>query len=147
MTLPGAPMIYYGDEYGEYGGVDPNNRVNWRGDSSALSNDEKATLAWTRKVGTARKDLPAMRRGAYVPIFNTNSDVLVFARHDNDDNVALVAISRLTSSTTVTVALPPSLQLADDTTLHDHLGGADVPATDGSVSITINAQRAAILAP
>ena len=88
-----------------------------------------------------------MRRGAYVPIFNTNSDVLVFARHDNDDNVALVAISRLTSSTTVTVALPPSLQLADDTTLHDHLGGADVPATDGSVSITINAQRAAILAP
>ena len=147
MTLPGAPMIYYGDEYGEYGGVDPNNRVNWRGDSSALSNDEKATLAWTRKVGTARKDLPAMRRGAYVPIFNTNSDVLVFARQDNDGNVALVAISRLTSSTTVTVALPPSLQLAEGTTLQDHLGGTDVVVTSGTITVSLGAQSAAILAP
>ena len=88
-----------------------------------------------------------MRRGAYVPIFNTHSDVLVFARQDNDGNVALVAISRLTSSTTVTVALPPSLQLAEGTTLQDHLGGTDVVVTSGTITVSLGAQSAAILAP
>ena len=23
LTTPGAPLLYYGDEYGEYGGADP----------------------------------------------------------------------------------------------------------------------------
>ena len=26
LTTPGAPLLYYGDEYGEYGGADPDNR-------------------------------------------------------------------------------------------------------------------------
>jgi neopullulanase len=148
MTLPGAPMIYYGDEYGEIGGVDPNNRVNWRGDSAPLSTDEAATLAWSRKVGTARRALPALRRGAYVSVYNTNEDVLIFARQDTAGDVALVAISRLTTPTTVTAQLPASLNIANNATLHDHLGGADVTVSGtGSITVTIAAQSAAILAP
>ena len=147
MTLPGAPMLYYGDEYGETGSVDPNNRVNWRGDSGTLSSDEQATLAWTQLVGTARKTLPALRRGAYVPVYNTNEDVLVFARQDTANDVALVAISRLTSSTSVATTIPTSLGLADGTVLHDHLGGPDVTITNGSINLTLDAQSAAILAP
>ena len=27
LGLPGAPLVYYGDEYGQYGGADPNNRL------------------------------------------------------------------------------------------------------------------------
>jgi glycosidase len=147
LGVPGAPMVYYGDEYGEYGGVDPNNRVNWRGDSTTLSADEQATLAFVRKLGTARRDLVAMRRGGYVPVYNTSQDVLVFARQDAAGNVALVAISRLTTPTTVTTALPPSLGIADGTTLHDHMGGPDVPVSAGAITVTIGAQSAAILAP
>jgi glycosidase len=26
LGLPGAPLLYYGDEYGQWGGADPNNR-------------------------------------------------------------------------------------------------------------------------
>ena len=147
MTLPGAPMLYYGDEYGEIGGVDPNNRVNWRGDSNTLSTDEQATLAWTQQVGTARKTLPALRRGAYVPVYNTDENVLVFARQDPAGDVALVAISRLATSTSVTTTLPAALNLANNTVLHDHLGGPDVTITNGSITVTLNAQSAAILAP
>ncbi|HEY4244484.1 MAG TPA: alpha-amylase family glycosyl hydrolase [Kofleriaceae bacterium] len=147
MTLPGAPMIYYGDEYGETGGVDPNNRVNWRGGSSSLSADEQATLAWSRKVGTARKDLQALRRGAYVSVYNTNEDVLVFARQDSDGNVALVAMNRLGTPTTISAPLPASLNLANGTVLHDHMGGANVTVVGGSISVTLGAQSAAILAP
>ena len=147
MTLPGAPMIYYGDEYGERGGVDPNNRVDWRGDSNTLSADEQATLAWARKVGTARHQLAALRRGAYVPVYNSDENVLIFARQDSVGDVALVAISKLTTSTTVTVPLPQTLALADGTVLHDALGGPDVTVTGGSITVTVGAQSAAILAP
>ncbi|HUJ61929.1 MAG TPA: alpha-amylase family glycosyl hydrolase [Kofleriaceae bacterium] len=147
MTLPGAPMLYYGDEYGEIGGVDPNNRVDWRGDSGALSADENATLAWARAVGTARRALPALRRGAYVSVYNTDENVLIFARQDTSGDVALVAISRLATPTTVTASLPASLGLPSGTTLHDHLGGPDVPVTNNAITVTLGAQSAAILAP
>jgi glycosidase len=147
MTLPGAPMLYYGDEYGETGGVDPNNRVNWRGDSGTLSADEQATLAWTQLVGTARRALPALRRGKYVSVYNTDENVIVFARQDGAGDVALVAISRLASATQVTAALPASLGLATGTVLHDHLGGPDVTVMAGAITVTLGAQSAAILAP
>ena len=147
MTLPGAPMLYYGDEYGEVGGVDPNNRVNWRGASSALSADEQATLAWTRLVGTARKELPALRRGNYVSVYNTDEDRLVFARQDQAGDVALVAMSRLTTGTTITTPIPAALGIANNTVLHDRLGGPDVTVANGAITVTLGAQSAAILAP
>jgi glycosidase len=147
LGLPGAPMVYYGDEYGEYGGVDPNNRVNWRGDSASLSTDEQATLAFTQQLGPARQSLVAMRRGAYVPVYNTDQDVLVFARQTAQGDVALEAISRLASQATVTTALPPNLGLADGTTLHDRMGGPDAQVAGGTITITIAPQSAAILAP
>ncbi|HEY8088666.1 MAG TPA: alpha-amylase family glycosyl hydrolase, partial [Polyangiaceae bacterium] len=147
LGLPGAPMLYYGDEYGEYGGVDPNNRVNWRGDSGALSADEQATLAFVSKLGQARRELVAMRRGAYVPVYAGSQDVLVFARQTPQGDVALEAISRLTTPTSITTALPPALALADGTTLHDRMGGPDVHVTAGTVSLTLGPRSAAILAP
>ena len=147
LGLPGAPMVYYGDEYGEYGGVDPNNRVDWRGDSASLSADEQATLAFVQKLGQARRSLVAMRRGGYVPVYNTDQDVLVFARQTAQGDVALEAISRLGSPITVTTALPPNLGLADGTTLHDSMGGPDVQVSGGTITITLGAQSAAIFAP
>ena len=34
LTTPGAPLLYYGDEYGEYGGADPDNRHMYRDSSN-----------------------------------------------------------------------------------------------------------------
>ena len=34
LTTPGAPLLYYGDEYGEYGGADPDNRHMYRNEDS-----------------------------------------------------------------------------------------------------------------
>ncbi len=151
LGQPGAPMIYYGDEYGQWGGVDPNNRMDWRGDGANLSSDESATLAFTRKLGAARRELVAMRRGAYVPVYDTSADVLVFARQTPAGDVALVAINRLDTPATVAFSLPPSLNLPMGTTLHDHLGGPDVSVQGSALAATatlaIQAQGAAILAP
>jgi neopullulanase len=147
LGQPGAPLLYYGDEYGQWGGVDPNNRMDWRGDSGQLSADEQATLAFTQKLGQARRNLTAMRRGAYVPVYNTDANVLVFARQDTAGDVALEAISRLDTPTSVTTALPASLGIQDGTTLHDQMGGPDVAVTGGVITVSLGAQGAAILAP
>jgi glycosidase len=146
LTIPGAPFMYYGDEYGEWGGVDPNNRVTWRGDSTSLSANEMASLAYTQQLGAAKRSLVALRRGAYVPIFS-NPTQLLFARQTTANDVALVALTTATAGTTFTAALPAALPVAEGATLHDRLGGPDVTVTHGTVTLTLPAWGAAILAP
>jgi glycosidase len=145
LGLPGAPLIYYGDEYGQYGGVDPNNRLTWRGDG-ILSADEQATLTYMRMLGQARKNLVALRRGAYRPVYSTET-TLVYGRQDDAGDVALVALSTASTSTTFTATLPVTMPLTNGTTMHDSLGGPDVVVTGGAVTLTLAASGAAILAP
>jgi glycosidase len=133
LTSPGAPLLFQGDEYGDWGGSDPNNRSFYR---TALDADESSTLTWTRALGTARKELPALRRGDYTSLYSTE-DVLVFLRKSGND-FALVALAR--TPQTVQVPWP----LAAGMTLHDRLGGPDV-TTASQISLTVNG--AAIYAP
>jgi glycosidase len=146
LGQPGAPMIYYGDEYGEWGGADPNNRHDWRGDSNALSLDEQTTLALTRKLGQARKSLVALRRGAYVHVF-ASEPVVVFARVTAQGDVALVGINKTSTPQPVTFSLPPSLGLKDGAQLTDYLGGSGVQVAGQSLTVTLPAWGQAIWAP
>jgi glycosidase len=145
LGIPGAPLIYYGDEYGQWGGVDPNNRLMWRGDG-VLDSNEQATLAYVRKLGTARKNLVALRRGEYRPVMS-NANSLLFGRQTTAGDVALVALSNQGTSSTFTAALPITMPLSNGTKLHDQLGGPDVVVTDGTVTVTLGSLGAAILAP
>ena len=143
--LPGAINLYYGDEYGQWGGADPNNRAAWRGDQ-ALTGEEAATLTFAQRLGTARRELSALRRGAYRSVYGTD-DALVFARVAAPGEIALVALTRLAGGTTMQASLPATLGLANGTMLHDRLGGPDVVVTNGAVAITLGPRGAAILAP
>jgi len=145
LGQPGAPMIYYGDEYGEWGSADPNNRADWRGDSNSLSSDEQATLALVRKLGQARKNSVALRRGAYVHVY-ADENVVVFARQTTAGDVALVAINRTSSAQSVSFALPPSLGIADGT-LTDALGGPSVTVANQTIAMNLAAWGQAIDAP
>jgi MYXO-CTERM domain-containing protein len=146
LGQPGAPMIYYGDEYGEWGGADPNNRHDWRGDSGSLSSDEQATLTLVRKLGQARKNLVALRRGAYVHVF-ADQNVVVFARQTTAGDVALVAINRTSSPQSVSFTLPASLGIPNDATLSDALGGAALHLSGQTAAVNLAAWGQAILAP
>jgi glycosidase len=145
LGLPGAPLIYYGDEYGQFGGVDPNNRLTWRGDG-VLTADEQATLTYVRKLGQARKELVALRRGEYRPVYSTQTS-LVYGRQSTAGDVALVALSTSTTPANFTATLPVTMPLSDGTTLHDRLGGPDVVVTGGAVTLSLGARGAAVLAP
>ncbi len=145
LGAPGAPMIYYGDEYGEWGGADPNNRVMWRGEQS-LSAQESTTLSFVRKLGAARRELVALRRGAYGHVYATE-DVLVFARRASSGEVALVALSRATAPRTFTAPLSVSLALPDGQKLSDRLGGPDVIVAAQSITLTLASRGVAVLSP
>ncbi len=143
LTIPGAPLLYYGDEYGEWGGADPNNRRMWR-DPTALSANESATLTQLRALGTARRELVALRRGNYVSL-DATEETLVFARVF-EGRAALVGLSRASAPRTVTVRLPGGFPLADGAMLRDRLGGASVRVMGNAVTVTLGAWGAAVLA-
>jgi glycosidase len=140
LTSPGAPLLYYGDEYGDWGGADPNNRSMFRTQPAQLTGDESTTLTYARALGTARRQLSPLRRGDYQSLLSTE-DSLVFARKAGND-YALVALTRAATTQSVQVTLPSYMT----GTLKDRLGGADVTAA-AQVTISIPPRGAAIYAP
>jgi glycosidase len=144
LSIPGAPLLYYGDEYGEHGGADPDNRHMWR--PPGERDDRQAALAErVGRAGRARARLRALRLGDYRPLF-VSEDVLVFARVDGDA-AALVALNLGGQTARPTVELPADLPLAGP--LHDHLalGTAAIEIADGRVTLELPPRGAAILAP
>ena len=64
LTTPGAPLLYYGDEYGEYGGADPDNRHMYRNESS-WSSMESQLFENISELGKLRSESIALQRGEY----------------------------------------------------------------------------------
>jgi hypothetical protein len=118
----------------------------WRPEND-LNADEIATLAWVRKLGQARAGSPALRRGAYVPLY-ADEDSLVFGRKLADGDAAIVALTRATNDIVVDVEVTAALGFAAQSQLHDLLGGQDATVGAlGKAKITIPAGAATILAP
>ena len=107
MTLPGVPLIYYGDEVGLAGGTDPDNRrmMPWSGKSYAeAGNDDAKTLsisaaqatllARIKMLSAIRKAHPVLRR-AYPEIDwkATTDQVLVYQMKLGRERL-IVAINR-----------------------------------------------------
>jgi glycosidase len=146
LALPGAPLMYYGDEYADWGGSDPNNRRFMRSETE-LTAREKETLAFVRKVGTARREVEALRRGDYVSLVGTTEDTLVFGRSLPGGKSAIVGLTRGNAAQAISVDAA-SLGLAPGQVLHDKLGGSDVTVgPGGKVVVTIPARSVSILAP
>ncbi len=144
LTLPGAPLIYYGDEYGAWGGADPNNRTMMKRED-ALNAEEQATLGWSRKLGTLRKQLIALQIGDYAPLAATD-DTLVVLRQAPAGEFALVALNRSTAPVTLSVAFPALAGIKDGTKVSDALGAGTATVEGGSITITLAARAAAVYA-
>ena len=94
FTLPGAPVIYYGDEVGLAGRADPDSRRVYPAESE-LSADQVRVRKATQKLGLARACSNALRRGDYRQIF-ADAEHLVFSRTDaGTSETAIVTLSRL----------------------------------------------------
>lgn len=145
LTLPGLPLLYYGDEYGEFGGSDPDNRHFWR-PASQRSADENALYDQIAAIGTARRTSVALRRGDYTSLLGED-DFLAFARHTATD-IALVVLNRSATPATRSLTLPAALP-QPTAGFYDALRPADptVPIVGSAVSVTVPARSAVILLP
>ncbi|NOY94516.1 MAG: hypothetical protein GXP55_25345 [Deltaproteobacteria bacterium] len=120
MALPGAPLLYMGDEYGEFGGADPDNRHMLRF-GSELSAFEVSQLARVSAMGRARAALPGLRSADYRPLLVTD-DVWIVARGRGADLV-IVALNRGAGAATLSVPVPVDVA-ADGRAFRDALGSA-----------------------
>ncbi len=90
MTIPGVPVIYYGDEFGMPGGNDPDSRRMMRfGDD--LNAKEKANLETTKALIQIRNNSPALLFGDFCRI-QTGEQFLVYSRR-YFDTLAIVAFN------------------------------------------------------
>lgn len=90
LTIPGAPLIYYGDEYGMPGGGDPDNRRFMQWDS--YSNGQQFLYDHVQALLSIRAEHPAMRRGQRETLQAT-SDTLTYSVTFGGD-VVYVAVNR-----------------------------------------------------
>ncbi len=97
VTFPGAPSIYYGDEVGLPGGIDPDSR---RGFPSA-ENWNQDILTTHRELITLRHRYSCLHTGDYQVLF-AEGDIYVFARLLDSEEV-IVAINVGTKKTTINI--------------------------------------------
>ena len=93
-TLPGAPCIYYGDEIGMEGGIDPDSRRAFPWDQARWN---LALLAAMREAFAVRRAEPALRADGFA-VTSTSWSAIVFVRY-GPEGVLAVAVNAGTEST------------------------------------------------
>jgi glycosidase len=144
MTIPGVPLIYYGDEFGMPGAGDPDNRRMMRFGPD-LNANESSTLTFMQKLGTARAAHPALRTGTWPAALQSGSDLLAYPRVHADET-AIIVLNR--GGTEQVLSLDVSaLGVSDGTTFEDALSDTPTPLTvsNGTLSVTSPANSAIIL--
>lgn len=137
MTIPGIPLLYYGDEVGLVGVGDPDNRRRMVFDEASFGapQQQSALLAQVRALGQARKASVALRRGD-LAILATTGGHLAFARRA-DGEAAVVALNRDAFSPWEAVLNVASSGWGDGTTVRDVLSDRTYTVADGAVTVTV----------
>jgi len=137
MTIPGVPVIYYGDEFGLPGANDPDNRRMMKFDG--LTENELLTLEQTRALTRLRSDHMALLYGDFQPLL-VSRDQYVYLRSYFDD-VVIIAFNKAREDTTVAVPLPSRVQAG---TLKPAFGSI-VEIADNQIQINLKANSFEIL--
>ena len=103
LTIPGVPIIYYGDEFGMTGANDPDNRRMMRFDAE-LNINEKKQLQIISEIVQVRKNHAALRRGDYLPLF-CDDNVFIYSRGDTSERL-IIAINKNNNKELITLDIP-----------------------------------------
>ncbi|NKF08809.1 glycoside hydrolase family 13 protein [Clostridium gasigenes] len=84
MTIPGVPLIYYGDEVGLLGGRDPQNRRPY-----PWNKQNKEILNWYKVLGNIRSNEVSLKKGSFKPI-SISSEVLAYEREYKSEKILVL---------------------------------------------------------
>ncbi len=131
MTYPGAPVIYYGDEYGMQGQKDPDDRrcFDWN-----QADWNMTTWNWYQKLIAIRKSEPALRDGWFqtVDVDNQNNVYAYLREKQGNYDRILVVVNNQYSAQPITVPTA-NTDLANGTVLTDLLSGTKYTVQNGQV--------------
>ena len=102
LTIPGVPTIYQGDEFGQPGGNDPDNRKMMQFDD--LNPQEQQTIEVTKKLTNLRRTNMALNYGTFEPVV-VNDKVYAYAR-TYLGNVVLVVFNNSNVAADIGMELP-----------------------------------------
>ncbi len=129
MTIPGIPVIYYGDEIGSPGGNDPDNRRMMKFDG--LNEYEESVRDYTRKITHLRRNNLALMYGDFEELIQTDKQYVFMRKYF--DQVAIVAFNKDPESTAVSIKLPKWI---DSEALKAQFGSV-VAAKGNTITLTL----------
>lgn len=101
-TIPGVPVIYYGDEIGMTGGNDPDNRRMMRFED--LSKEEQAVKEKTKLLNNFRRRSMALMYGDFIPL-RVEKDIYAYLRSYFGED-AVVVFNKGKEAATLKLDLP-----------------------------------------
>ena len=128
MTWPGSPTIYYGDEAGQIGWTDPDNRRTF-----PWGNEDRELIEFHRLLTHLRREHPVLRNGSFIPLFAGNGTIS-YARF-NGKNCIVIVCNNSREEAHLRLQLR-NAEIPAGTVLHciaftgedGHSTGADMPA-------------------
>ncbi len=105
MTVPGVPILFYGDEIGMVGAGDPDNRRMMRFDN--LNKSETQTKAIATQLSLLRKTHLEMTYGDFIPLANT-ADTWSYSR-TYMGKTSVIVFNKGTKPTNISIKLPEYL--------------------------------------
>ena len=86
LTTPGAPMLYMGDEFGQHGGADPDNRRMLDFNLNPRQDDLKN---FSSEIAKIRLENEALRRGVY-STYHAESNMVAYEMTTNEQSLLVV---------------------------------------------------------
>ncbi|RYZ63256.1 MAG: hypothetical protein EOP08_11220, partial [Proteobacteria bacterium] len=134
FTLPGAPVVYYGDEVALAGARDPDSRRVFPAELDAL---QQRTRERTERLGRLRKCSVALRRGEYTALTST-PEQLVFTRETPESRA--IVIAQRSGATNPPLTIPPG-------NYRDALTGLPFGAEEGKLPAPAGSWTLLVLLP
>jgi glycosidase len=137
MTIPGVPVIYYGDEIGDPGGNDPDNRRMMR--FSNLSKQEENTKKLTQQLVKLRRDNLALLYGDWHVVSLNEKQVLIKRKYFTDE--VWIAFNKSNTPVTMDISNLPqqvSSLLGNKLTTNQTASTLDLPPYSFEIIIANN---------
>jgi cyclomaltodextrinase len=138
FTWVGAPCVYYGDELGMEGGVDPDNR---RGMTWARATPDNDFLSLYKKLIRLRTGSKILQSGEPEKLIADDAKGTAAFSRTLDGDSAYVALNRSDAQQTI------DLPVGKPAVFREALTGASYSPNHGFIHLTLASKRAAILMP
>ena len=132
LTIPGVPVIYYGDEIGMTGASDPDNRRMMRFDND-LNEYEKQMFKDVSKLIHSRSENSALRHGDFLTL-QADENIYAYLRSDMNERI-LVILNKSEKEQQVHLTLPSIYNLKQAS---DIIDGGTFPVSENLLSLKIS---------